>query len=213
MPGKPFRSSLEPHFDEIAQRRARRETWQGIAAELEKGHGLKVHFSAVQKFFGRHLARPRPLGFVPLPTAATTTDAAPTDTTTLAEPGGEEVRVHPQGQTQPSPIFRRGFTVQRSAGFGGTSRRQWTRTRRTPSKCGSAKLPDKFLVACLEKTGLPNLNSTATGRKKRRSNQGKFARPLWTKQAENRTLKATEKPFLFRHAGPVKSARLSVHGF
>ena len=77
MPGKPFRSSLEPHFDEIAQRRARRETWQGIATELEKAHGLKIHFSAVQKFFGRHLARPRPLGFEPLPTAATTT-LAPT---------------------------------------------------------------------------------------------------------------------------------------
>lgn len=84
MPGKPFRSSLEPHFDEIAQRRAQRETWQGIAAELEKAHGLKVHFSAVQKFFGRHLARPRPLGFEPLPTAATatTTATAPTNETT-----------------------------------------------------------------------------------------------------------------------------------
>ena len=90
MPGKPFRSSLEPHFDEIAQRRARRETWQGIAAELEKAHGLKVHFSAVQKFFGRHLARPRPLGFAPLPTAATTTDAAPTDTTTTSAEGGKK---------------------------------------------------------------------------------------------------------------------------
>ena len=82
MPGKPFRSSLEPHFDEIAQRRARRETWQGIAAELEKAHGLKVHFSAVQKFFGRHLARPRPLGFAPLPTAATATATAQADETT-----------------------------------------------------------------------------------------------------------------------------------
>ena len=77
MPGKPFRSSLEPHFDEIPQRRARRETWQGIAAELEKSHGLKVHFSAVQKFFGRYQARPRPLGFAPLPTT-TTAAAAPT---------------------------------------------------------------------------------------------------------------------------------------
>ena len=68
MPGKPFRSSLEPYFDEIAQRRARRETWQGIAAELEKAHGLKIHFSAVQKFFGRYQARQRqPLGFAPRP--------------------------------------------------------------------------------------------------------------------------------------------------
>ena len=85
MPGKPFRSSLEPHFDEIAQRRARRETWAGIAAELEKAHGLKVHFSAVQKFFGRHLARPRPLGFEALPTAVTTTAT----TAAAAAPGAE----------------------------------------------------------------------------------------------------------------------------
>ena len=78
MPGKPFRSSLEPHFEEIAQRRARRETWQGIAAELEKAYGLKVHFSAVQKFFGRYQARKaQPLGFEPLsaPAATTTTEA------------------------------------------------------------------------------------------------------------------------------------------
>ncbi len=88
MPGKPFRSSLEPHFDEIAQRRVRRETWQGIAAELEKAHGLKIHFSAVQKFFGRHLARPRPLGFAPLQTAATTT-ATTAATGAAAAPGAE----------------------------------------------------------------------------------------------------------------------------
>ena len=90
MPGKPFRSSLEPHYEEIAQRRARRETWAGIAAELEKAHGLKVHFSAVQKFFGRHLARPRPLGFEPLPTAATATATAPTDAPTTSAKGGKK---------------------------------------------------------------------------------------------------------------------------
>ena len=73
MPGKPFRSSLEPHFDEIAQRRARRGTWQGIAAELEKAHKLKVHFSAVQKFFGRYQARRvQPLGFAPQPATEST---------------------------------------------------------------------------------------------------------------------------------------------
>ena len=101
MPGKPFRSSLEPHFDEIAQRRARRETWQGIAAELEKAHGLKVHFSAVQKFFGRHLARPRPLGFAPLPTAATTTATAPNDAPTTPAEGGKQYVFTPKPK-QPS---------------------------------------------------------------------------------------------------------------
>lgn len=90
MPGKPFRSSLEPYFEEIAQRRARRETWQGIAAELEKVYGLKVHFSAVQKFFGRYQARPRPLGFAPLPTAATATAAAQTDETTPPAAGAKK---------------------------------------------------------------------------------------------------------------------------
>ena len=86
MPGKPFRSSLEPHFDEIAQRRVRRETWAEIAAELEKAHGLKVHLSAVQKFFGRYQVRKaQPLGFDPLPTATATSAsvAAP-----LASPDG-----------------------------------------------------------------------------------------------------------------------------
>ncbi len=84
MPGKPFRSSLESHFDEIAQRRARRETWAGIAAELEKSHGLKVHFSAVQKFFGRYRARQsQPLGFEPLP--APTNISAHVDSTDRAQ--------------------------------------------------------------------------------------------------------------------------------
>ncbi len=70
MPGKPFRSGLEPHFEEIGQRRARRETWAGIAAELERAYGVKVHFSAVQKFFARYQARRvQPLGFAPLATA------------------------------------------------------------------------------------------------------------------------------------------------
>lgn len=103
MPGKPFRSSLEPHFDEIAQRRARRETWAGIAAELEKAHGLKVHFSAVQKFFGRHLARPRPLGFAPLPTAATTTATAPTDAAMPPAPEGKKYVFTPKA-ARPSPF-------------------------------------------------------------------------------------------------------------
>ena len=101
MPGKPFRSSLEPHFDEIAQRRTRRETWAGIAAALEKAHGLKVHFTAVQKFFGRHLAgRPRPLGFDPLPTATASAAVAPPPAASLdaAESLGYGGPAHPDDE-------------------------------------------------------------------------------------------------------------------
>lgn len=77
MPGKPFRSGLEPHFLEIGQRRARRETWAEIAAELERVHGLKVHFSAVQKFFARFQARRvQPLGFAPLAAVGSAEEAA-----------------------------------------------------------------------------------------------------------------------------------------
>ena len=120
MPGKPFRSSLEPHFDEIAQRRARRETWAEIAAELEKAHGLKVHLSAVQKFFGRHLAgrsRPRPLGFDPLPTAATSVAAvvAPPPAASFdsgAESLGYGGPAHPDEE---NPFLRRRRQAQRTA--------------------------------------------------------------------------------------------------
>ena len=99
MPGKPFRSSLEPHFDEIAQRRAQRETWQEIAAALEKAHGLKVHLSAVQKFFGRHLAsRPRPLGFDPLPPARNAAVATPPASLDAAESLGYGGPAHPDDE-------------------------------------------------------------------------------------------------------------------
>ena len=114
MPGKPFRSSLEPHFEEIAQRRMRRETWQEIAAALEKAHGLKVHLSAVQKFFGRHLAgRPRPLGFDPLPSAATSAAA-----TSAPIPPGELANEGYGGPAYPddeNPFLMRRRQNQRTA--------------------------------------------------------------------------------------------------
>ena len=119
MPGKPFRSSLEPHFDEIAQRRARRETWQEIAVALEKAHGLKVHFSAVQKFFGRHLAgRSRPLGFDPLPTTATSAAVGatpPVVSVDAAESLGYGGPAHPDDE---NPFLMRRRQVQRAAPHG-----------------------------------------------------------------------------------------------
>ena len=103
MPGKPFRSRLEPHFEEIAQRRARRETWAGIAAELGRAYGVKVHFTAVQKFFGRYLTgRPRPLGFDPVSTTAASTAAAVATPSACfdrgAEPLGDGGPAHPDDE-------------------------------------------------------------------------------------------------------------------
>ena len=115
MPGKPFRSRLEPHFDEIAQRRARRETWAGIAAELEKAHSLKVHFTAVQKFFGRRLAGgPRPLGFAPLPTTAISAAMAapPASLDAAAESLGYGGPAHPDEE---NPFLMRGRQAQHTA--------------------------------------------------------------------------------------------------
>ena len=125
MPGKPFRSSLEPHFEEIAQRRMRRETWAEIATELEKAHGVKVHFTAVQKFFGRHLAgRPRPLGFAPLPaspspvgaTPAAPLDHAATDPLNFDAQGQPVPGYHPDDE---NPFKLRKRQAQRAALDGG----------------------------------------------------------------------------------------------
>jgi hypothetical protein len=64
MPGKPFQSKLEPHFDFILEARRKRQTWQAIAQELA-GQGIIVTPQAVYGFAKRRLKRRYPLGATP----------------------------------------------------------------------------------------------------------------------------------------------------
>jgi hypothetical protein len=61
MPGKPFQSKLEPHFDFIIEARRKRQTWQAIADELA-GQGVAITPQAVYGFAKRRLKRRYPLG-------------------------------------------------------------------------------------------------------------------------------------------------------
>jgi hypothetical protein len=64
MPGKPFQSKLEPHFDFILEARRKRQTWQAIADELA-GKGVAITPQAVHGFAKRRLKRRYPLGAAP----------------------------------------------------------------------------------------------------------------------------------------------------
>jgi hypothetical protein len=64
MPGKPFQSQLEPHFDFILEARRKHQTWQAIAQELA-GKGIAVTPQAVHGFTKRRLKRRYALGAAP----------------------------------------------------------------------------------------------------------------------------------------------------
>jgi hypothetical protein len=64
MPGKPFQSKLEPHFDFILEARRKRQTWQAIADELA-AQGVAITPQAVHGFTKRRLKRRYPLGAAP----------------------------------------------------------------------------------------------------------------------------------------------------
>jgi hypothetical protein len=70
MPGKPFQSQLEPHFDFILEARRKHQTWQAIAQELA-GKGIAVTPQAVHGFTKRRLKRRYPLGAAPAESAPT----------------------------------------------------------------------------------------------------------------------------------------------
>ena len=73
MPGKPFQSKLEPHFDFILEARRKRQTWEAIAQQLA-AHGTTTTPQAVHAFTKRRLKRRYPLGMAPAeikPAAAT----------------------------------------------------------------------------------------------------------------------------------------------
>jgi hypothetical protein len=64
MPGKPFQSKLEPHFDFIREIRRKRQTWDAIA-QLLTAHGTPTTKQAVHAFLKRRLKRRYALGMAP----------------------------------------------------------------------------------------------------------------------------------------------------
>jgi len=64
MPGVPFQSKLEPHFDFILAARRERQTWKAIAKELTV-KGTVTTPQAVHAFIKRRLKRRYPLGVAP----------------------------------------------------------------------------------------------------------------------------------------------------
>jgi len=64
MPGQPYRSKLNPHFDFIREARLREETWEEIARRIGE-RGTPTDRSQVCRFFRRKLSGRRPLGFAP----------------------------------------------------------------------------------------------------------------------------------------------------
>ncbi len=64
MPGKPFQSKLEPHFDFILEARRKRQTWETIAEHLAT-HATNTTPQAVHAFVKRRLKRRYPLGMAP----------------------------------------------------------------------------------------------------------------------------------------------------
>jgi len=64
MPGKPFQSKLEPHFDFILEARRKRQTWEAIAQQLA-AQGTTTTPQAVHAFTKRRLKRRYPLGMAP----------------------------------------------------------------------------------------------------------------------------------------------------
>ena len=68
MPGKPFRSKIEPFYDLIVQARRNRMTWEEIAETIRQ-KGTACTRQAVQDYFKRHKTLRHPMGMEPQPEA------------------------------------------------------------------------------------------------------------------------------------------------
>jgi hypothetical protein len=67
---RPFRSVLQPYFDEIRRMRRARHTWREIAEYLTATYGIRIAVPSVYLFFKRATRRKTlPLGFEDLPVA------------------------------------------------------------------------------------------------------------------------------------------------
>jgi hypothetical protein len=94
MPGKPFQSKLEPHFDFILEARRKRQTWEAIAQQLA-AQGTATTPQAVHAFTKRRLKRHYPLGMAP----------AEAKTTTVTPPRPERPRPEMAQLTEPQSDF------------------------------------------------------------------------------------------------------------
>jgi hypothetical protein len=106
MPGKPFQSKLEPHFDFILEARRKRQTWQAIAQELAD-KGTAATPQAVHGFMKRRLKRRYPLGMDPaampihqpqtqLPESPAFSGSPPPPSEFAADPLTSRLRVRPK---------------------------------------------------------------------------------------------------------------------
>jgi hypothetical protein len=102
MPGKPFQSKLEPHFDFILEARRKRQTWETIAQQLTT-QGTVTTPQAVHAFTKRRLNRRYPLGMAPeekRPAVATRSRAE-------KPPAGEPILTEslpPESEFGPDPL-------------------------------------------------------------------------------------------------------------
>jgi hypothetical protein len=64
MPGKPFRSKLQPHVETIVAMRRKGATWAGIAVQLT-AQGCATDAGSVCRFLGRWERRPYARGMEP----------------------------------------------------------------------------------------------------------------------------------------------------
>lgn len=84
--GRPFRSVLKPHLEFIRAQRRADKSWQEIADELNRLHGVTITGRGVNRFFAAIRKRKTwPLGMEPQPTAA---PLAAGPETTSPEPHG-----------------------------------------------------------------------------------------------------------------------------
>lgn len=118
MPGKPFQSTLEPHFELIKSMRKNRQTWHQIATEIS-GLGTPTNFKAVHAYFKRRLHRRLPLGWEADPIESTLTNSNKTLVPDAANNEETKVRVNENGVVIPdAPVYtpsqpaEKGFSVK-----------------------------------------------------------------------------------------------------
>jgi hypothetical protein len=104
MPGKPFQSKLEPHFDFILEARRKRQTWEAIAQQLTT-QGTVTTPQAVHAFVKRRLKRRYPLGMAPAEINPATVTRSHLEKPHPEEPVLTEL-LPPESEFGPDPLTR-----------------------------------------------------------------------------------------------------------
>jgi hypothetical protein len=99
MPGLPFQSKLEPHYDFIVASRKKRMTWQQIADAIRAKEGPEFTCTrqAVQDFYKRKKRRPYAMGMEPDEPNQT----APSVAAGPAKPSRDEPPAEPESTSRP----------------------------------------------------------------------------------------------------------------